>query len=193
MPPCGSPPPGCPACTRCAPQTGRSGQGAVPPISRAYGVPALAGSWAPFPLFCPGASASTSEAPVVGVGVGHLVRTTSIGPGGPIHSPAGKSFRSAWHPPSPEKGAIAQVGQVRRGQRPACRRRHQAVEVVRRDHLVVLSYRNVQEFQELGEADCRLPAQLPPLLLRALAQAHQDQQLPVRLSRGEGLIRQCVP
>ena len=40
--------------------------------------PALAGSWAPFPLFCPGASASTSEAPVVGVGAGHLVRTTSI-------------------------------------------------------------------------------------------------------------------
>ena len=29
--------------------------------------------------------------------------------------------------------------------------------------------------------------------LSALAQAHQDQQLPVRLSRGEGLIRQSVP
>ena len=90
MPPCGSPPTGCPACMRCAPQTGRSGQGAVPPIFRAYGVPALAGSWAPFPLFCPAASASTSEAPVVGVGVGHLVRTTSVGPGGPIHSPGEK-------------------------------------------------------------------------------------------------------
>ena len=28
-------------------------------------------------------SASTSEAPAVGVGVGHLARTTSVGPGGP--------------------------------------------------------------------------------------------------------------
>ena len=134
MPPCGSPPPGCPACTRCAPQTVRSGRGAVPPISRTYGVPALAGSRAPFPLFCPGASASTSEAPVVGVGVGHLVRTTSIGPGGPIHSPAGKSFRSACHPPSPGGGAIGcptgRPGPPRTGwgSLPAA----DAVEVVRR-------------------------------------------------------------
>ena len=88
------------------------------------------------PLFCPGASASTSEAPVVGVGVGHLVRTTSIGPGGPIHSPAGKSSRSACHPPSPGGGTIGcptgRPGppQTEAG-KPACRRRHQAVEVAR--------------------------------------------------------------
>ena len=55
-----------------------------------------------------------------------------------------------------------------------------------------LVHRNAREFQELSESEGRLPAQLP-LLRRAMAQAHQDQQLPVCLSRGDRLIRQRDP
>ena len=56
---------------------------------------------------------------------------------------------------------VLRMNQVRRGQRlgkPACRRRYQAVEVFRRDHVGVLSYRNAREFPKtcVGRAHKKL-------------------------------------
>ena len=128
--------------------------------------PVLAESWVPFPGSSRASSAATSEAPAVGVGVGHLARTTSVGPGSPTHQ-RGKVLAelavSSRHEEEPY--AIPKVGQVPRGQRlrePACRRRHQAVEVVRRYYLVRLVHRNAREFQELSESEGWLPASCLP-------------------------------
>ena len=69
------------------------------------------------------------------------------------------------------------------------RRRHQSVEVFRRNHVGVGTLRDVRVIQEPQEAV--LPGPLF-LLLVVLAQAHQHQQLPVRLPRRERFIRQGV-